>query len=128
MRLSQGDRNVSGTFSLGSIEFPSTGGAIGQDGSLQLNGTVTSNGVTIVVSWNLNMPGTSVTGTISQQWKSDTLSGRDGDGHDQHGESCGECGGADAAEFAGVAGGHGAGDERAITGGASGSEQDRVSR
>lgn len=73
--LTQASRNVSGTFSLGSIQFPSTGGTVGQDGSLQLNATSKSNGVTIIVAWNLRMTGTQMNGTISQQWASDTLSG-----------------------------------------------------
>src|SRR5262249_54293793 len=75
MSLTQSSRNVSGTFTLGSITFPSTGGTVGRDGSLQLNATVINNGVTIVVSWNLRMASTQMSGNISQQWASSTLSG-----------------------------------------------------
>jgi hypothetical protein len=75
MSLTQSSRNVSGTFMLGSIAFPSTGGTVGADGSLQLNSTEVANGITIIASWNLNMPTTALSGTISQQWASSTLSG-----------------------------------------------------
>jgi hypothetical protein len=75
MNLSQTGRNVAGTFRLGSIDFPSTGGAVGSDNSLQLNATSLNNGVTIVVSWNLRMATNQMSGTVSQQWASDTLSG-----------------------------------------------------
>lgn len=75
MSLTQSARNVSGTFSLGSIQFPTTGGSVGQDGSLQLNATSNSNGITIIVAWNLRMTGTQMNGTISQNWASSTLSG-----------------------------------------------------
>ena len=75
MTLTQTGRNVSGTFRLGSIEFPSTGGAVGTDDSLQLNATSNNDGVTIIVSWNLRMASNQMSGTISQQWASSTLSG-----------------------------------------------------
>ncbi len=73
--LTQSSRNVSGTFALGSVQFPNTGGTIGQDGSLALSGTSVSNGITVVVNWSLNMPAQAITGTITQQWTSTTLSG-----------------------------------------------------
>jgi hypothetical protein len=73
--LTQSSRNVSGSFALGSIQFPNTGGTIAQDGSLALSGTTVSSGITIVVNWALNMPAQAITGTITQQWTSDTLSG-----------------------------------------------------
>lgn len=73
--LTQSDRNVSGSFSLGSIGFPSTGGTVGQDGSLALSATSISNGITIVVNWALNLPATAIAGTITQNWQSSTLSG-----------------------------------------------------
>jgi hypothetical protein len=75
MSLTQSSRNVSGTFTLGSVAFPQTGGTVGTDTSLQLNGTSISNGITIVVSWNLRNSANQMTGNISQQWASDTLSG-----------------------------------------------------
>ena len=75
MSLTQSSRNVSGTFTLGTIAFPQTGGTVGTDGSLQLNGTSISNGITIVVSWNLRNSVSQMSGNISQQWASDTLSG-----------------------------------------------------
>ena len=64
MTLTQTGRNVSGTFRLGSIEFPSTGGAVGTDDSLQLNATLNNDGVTIIVSWNLRMASNQMSGTI----------------------------------------------------------------
>lgn len=75
MNLTQSSRNVSGTFTLGTITFPQTGGTVGTDTSLQLNGTSVSNGITVVVSWNLRNSANQMTGNISQQWASDTLSG-----------------------------------------------------
>jgi hypothetical protein len=75
MSLTQTGRNVSGTFRLGQIEFPQTGGSVGNDGSLALNGTSQSNGITIVVAWNLHKSATAITGTVSQNWASATLSG-----------------------------------------------------
>ena len=75
MSLTQSSHNVSGTFTLGSIAFPATGGTVGTDGSLQLNATAINSGVTIVVSWNLRMASSQMSGTISQQWASSTLSG-----------------------------------------------------
>src|SRR5687768_1153680 len=70
MDLTQTGRNAAGTFNLGSIQFPSTGGSVGTDGSMQLNATSVSNGITVVVGWNLRMSGTQMSGTISQQWSS----------------------------------------------------------
>lgn len=73
--LTQSQRNVSGSFALGSVQFPNTGGTIGQDGSLPLSGTSVSSGITIVVNWALNMPAQAITGTITQQWSSTGLTG-----------------------------------------------------
>lgn len=67
-QLSQSQRNVTGTFTLGSVNFPSTGGTIGADGSLGLNATTVSSGITVAVTWALNMPASSITGTITQVW------------------------------------------------------------
>lgn len=75
MSLTQSGANVSGTFRLGSVEFPPTGGQVASDGSLQLNSTSVSSGITIVVSWNLRMTGSQMSGSISQQWSSSQLSG-----------------------------------------------------
>jgi len=66
--LSQSQRNVTGTFTLGSVSFPSTGGTIGNDGSLGLNATTVSSGITVAVTWALNMPASSITGSITQVW------------------------------------------------------------
>jgi hypothetical protein len=74
--LTQNGRNVSGSFFLGSISFPNTGGTVAQDGSLALQGTSISNGITIVVNWALNMPAAALTGTVSQQWTSNGLTGQ----------------------------------------------------
>ena len=74
--LSQSNTSVTGSFLLGTISFPSTGGTIGADGSLTLQATTVSNGVTIVVTWHLNESGTTLTGTVTQIWTSDTLSGQ----------------------------------------------------
>jgi hypothetical protein len=73
--LSQSGRSVTGSFALGSIQFPSTGGTIASGGSLGLQATTISNGVTIIVTWALNM-NTSLTGTVTQVWTSTTLSGQ----------------------------------------------------
>jgi len=73
--LTQSDRNVSGTFTMGSITFPNTGGTVAQDGSLAISATTQSNGITVVVTWALNMPASSITGTLTQNWSSAALSG-----------------------------------------------------
>lgn len=76
LTLTQSQRNVSGSFTLGSINFPNTGGTVSEDGSLGLNATSVSDGITIVVTWSLNLPSTALTGTVSQIWTSTTLSGQ----------------------------------------------------
>lgn len=73
--LTQSSRNVSGSFALGSIQFPSTGGSIASDGSLALSATTNQNGIIVIVNWALNMPASVITGTITQNWTSTTLSG-----------------------------------------------------
>lgn len=73
--LTQSSRNVSGSFRLGSIQFPSTGGAIGQDGSLALSATSVSEGISITVNWALQMPASALTGTVAQRWTSTGLTG-----------------------------------------------------
>ena len=73
--LTQSGSNVAGTFTLGSVAFPSTGGTVGSDGSLALSATTVSNGITIIVNWNLRMSGTAMSGAITQTWSSTTLSG-----------------------------------------------------
>jgi hypothetical protein len=74
--LTQSSRNVSGTFALGSVTFPGTGGTVASDGSLAMNSTSVANGITVVVNWNLNIVGNALRGTITQIWTSDTLSGQ----------------------------------------------------
>jgi hypothetical protein len=68
--LSQSSRNVTGSFALGTIQFPSTGGSVGGDGSLGLNATYVDNasGIAIAVTWALNMPASAITGTVTQVW------------------------------------------------------------
>lgn len=73
--LTQSDRNVSGSFSLGSIQFPSTGGSVAQDGSLALSATSVSNSITVVVNWALTLPSQALAGTITQNWQSSGLTG-----------------------------------------------------
>jgi hypothetical protein len=73
--LTQSGTNVSGSFALGSVSFPNVGGTVRSDGSLSLQGTSVSNGITVVVTWALNMPANALTGTITQQWTSTGLSG-----------------------------------------------------
>jgi hypothetical protein len=74
--LTQSSRNVSGSFALGTVGFPNTGGTVGQDGSLALSATTVNSGITIVVNWALNMPAAAITGTIAQIWTSNVLSGQ----------------------------------------------------
>jgi len=76
LTLSQSSTSVTGSFFLGSISFPSTGGTIEPGGSLSLQATSVSNGITVIVTWHLNMSGSALTGTISQIWTSNTLSGQ----------------------------------------------------
>lgn len=68
--LSQSQRNVTGSFALGSIQFPNTGGSVGSDGSLGLSATYvdTASGIAIAVTWALNMPASAITGTVTQVW------------------------------------------------------------
>jgi len=73
--LQQSSRSVTGTFALGSIGFPSTGGTIDDGGGLTLQGTTLSNGVTIIVTWHLTNNGT-LGGTVTQNWTSTTLAGQ----------------------------------------------------
>jgi hypothetical protein len=74
--LSQSSTSVTGSFALGSINFGSTGGTVDQGGSLALQATSVSNGVTIIVTWHLSVSSGTLTGTITQIWTSDTLSGQ----------------------------------------------------
>ena len=74
--LNQSGRSVTGSFTLGSIPFPSTGGTIGTDGSLALSATSQNNGITIIANWALTLPSTALAGTITQVWTSTTLSGQ----------------------------------------------------
>ncbi len=76
LSLTQGGSSASGSFTLGTISFPSTGGTVGSDGSLTLNGSTTSDGITIIVTWALRMAGSSMMGTVTQVWTSNTLSGQ----------------------------------------------------
>lgn len=73
--FTQGGQNVSGTFTLGSITFPNTGGTVAKDGSLALSATNIANGLTTVVNWALQFPGASIIGTVTQNIQSSTLSG-----------------------------------------------------
>lgn len=41
-----------------------------------LQATTVSSGITIVVTWHLNERGSTLTGTVTQIWTSDTLSGQ----------------------------------------------------
>jgi hypothetical protein len=75
----QSASSVTGSFMLGSVNFPSTGGTIAADGSLALQATSIRDGVTIIVNWALHNsggPNPAITGTISQAWTSTTLSGQ----------------------------------------------------
>ena len=76
MVLAQSNTSVTGSFTLGTIQFPSTGATIGSDGSLSLSATTIQNGITIIVTWNLNLPASAITGSITQVWTSTTLSGQ----------------------------------------------------
>jgi hypothetical protein len=75
----QSGSSVTGSFMLGSINFPSTGGTVGSDGSLSLQATAIRDGVTVISTWALHNPGgtnPAITGSISQAWTSTTLSGQ----------------------------------------------------
>ncbi|HTK28852.1 MAG TPA: hypothetical protein VL309_04845 [Vicinamibacterales bacterium] len=76
LTLTQNGTSVTGSFALGTISFANTGGTIASGGSLALTGTNLSNGITIVVNWALNLTASTLTGTLSQNWTSDTLSGQ----------------------------------------------------
>jgi hypothetical protein len=75
----QSGNSVTGSFMLGSVNFPSTGGTVASDGSLGLQATTIINGTTIIVTWALHNAGGSapaITGTITQAWTDTTLSGQ----------------------------------------------------
>jgi hypothetical protein len=75
----QSGSSVTGSFMLGTINFPSTGGTIAADGTLALQATTIQNGVTIIVNWALHNSGganPAITGTVAQAWTSTTLSGQ----------------------------------------------------
>ena len=74
--LTQSSRNVSGTFTLGSLAFGSTGGTVDANGSLGLSSTHTESGVTIVATWALNMPASAIAGTLTQVWTSNGSAGQ----------------------------------------------------
>jgi hypothetical protein len=74
--LTQNGTSVTGSFTLGTVNFANTGGTIAPGGSLALTGTTVTSGITIVVNWALNLSGSTLTGTVSQNWTSDTLSGQ----------------------------------------------------
>jgi len=74
--FTQSSRSVTGSFALGSVQFPSTGGTVNSDGSLQLQATTNSDTVTIIVTWNLTNPGNAIGGTVTQVWTSTALSGQ----------------------------------------------------
>ncbi len=74
--FTQNGNSVTGSFTLGSINFPSTGGIVLADGSLGLSATTITSGTTIIVTWALHNSGSAVTGTITQVWTNTTLSGQ----------------------------------------------------
>lgn len=73
--LTQSDRNVSGTFSLGGVPFPNTSGTVAQNGTLALSATSATPGVNIVANWALNISNSVLAGTVTQQWTSPGLTG-----------------------------------------------------
>ena len=75
--FTQNGTSVTGSFFLGTISFPSSGGTMGSDGSLALQATTINNGITIIVNWALHStPNSVITGTVTQVWTSTTLSGQ----------------------------------------------------
>jgi len=74
--LTQNGTSATGSFTLGSLAFPSTGGTILSDGSLALSATYFSDGITIITNWALHNSGNAITGTVTQLWQSTTLSGQ----------------------------------------------------
>lgn len=75
LRVSQAARNVTATFTLDFLQFPTTSGIINPDGSLTLSATDASTGFTIVATWHLNVTNDGLTGTVAQNWTSDSFSG-----------------------------------------------------
>jgi hypothetical protein len=76
MFLSQSGSTVSGTFTLGTLGFQSSSGAVGSDGSLTLKGTTILNGTSVAVTLVLQVAGSSMTGSIAQLWTSVVASGQ----------------------------------------------------
>jgi hypothetical protein len=73
--LTQSGRNVSGTFSLGGVSFPTTSGSVAGDGSLSLNATSVTGEVSVRVNWVLNSTSAGLGGSITQRWTATGLSG-----------------------------------------------------
>lgn len=72
--LTQSQRNVTGSFTLGSVTFPSTGGTVASDGTLALTATQVDNGITIQVQWALSLPN-ALAGNITSTWSSQGIVG-----------------------------------------------------
>ena len=73
--LTQSNRNVTGTFQLGSLEFPSVTGTIAADGALTLSAT-RSDLLSIEASWTLKQTvGGVIVGQTRQVWRSAGVSG-----------------------------------------------------
>jgi hypothetical protein len=73
--LTQSGRNVSGSFALGGVTFPSTSGSVANDGTLALSATSVTSGVNVLVSWVLNTTQSGIGGSVTQRWTSAGLSG-----------------------------------------------------
>jgi len=78
--FSQTDRNVSGTFLLGSLNFAFPTSTIASDGGLTITGSGTAPGfgevVNVTPTWSLRLTGTTLTGSIVQVWVGAGLTGQ----------------------------------------------------
>jgi hypothetical protein len=73
--LTQTGRNVSGSFALGGVSFPSTSGSVANDGTLALSATSVTGEVRVAASWVLNTTSSGIGGSLTQRWTATGLSG-----------------------------------------------------
>jgi hypothetical protein len=77
MNLTQASRNVTGTFTLDDLEFPSSSGTVAPNGGLTLSSTLEVEGVSsIVADWTLMKSSSGMGGTLSLTLTGEGVSGQ----------------------------------------------------
>lgn len=65
LTLTQSGSTVTGSFTIESTTFPGANGTVASDGSLSLQGSNSTNGVTEIADWRLDVAGSALTGTFT---------------------------------------------------------------